>query len=129
MPTRVAIGLNAVIVAVTEEVPRILTVRGRRGDDALPFGPLDPECDRTLDRGLRRWVREQTGLDLGYVEQLYPFGDRDRDPLASRGGQRLVSVAYLALVRERESAVVGEARWLEAYDFFSWGDWRGGGPA
>ena len=66
---RVDLGLNAVIVAVTAEVPRILTV-ARPGseaapEDALPFGPLEPETDRTLDLGLRRWVREQTGLDLG----------------------------------------------------------------
>src|SRR3546814_1000113 len=37
--------------------------------DALPFGPFEPEHHRTLDSGLRRWVQEQTGLDLGYVEQ------------------------------------------------------------
>ncbi|MBW8877385.1 MAG: hypothetical protein JF614_20670 [Acidobacteria bacterium] len=127
-----AIGLNAVIVAVTEEVPRILTVRrelaaGGPAEDALPFGPLEPETDRTLDRGLRRWVREQTGLDLGYVEQLYTFGDRNRDPRESHGGPRLVSVAYLALVRE--VSVSGEARWRDWYEFFPWEDWRDGHPA
>jgi hypothetical protein len=129
---RTAIGLNAVIAAVTEEVPRILTVRrvtdGRAGavEDALPFGPLEPETDRTLDRGLRRWVLEQTGLDLGYVEQLYTFGDRDREWPDGAGGTRVVSVAYLALVREGEAAVAGEAHWLDAYGFFPWEDWRGG---
>ena len=127
-----AIGLNAVIVAVTEEVPRILTVRreppaGGQPEDALPFGPLEPETDRTLDRGLRRWVREQTGLELGYVEQLYTFGDRNRDPRESHGGPRLVSVAYLALVRE--VSVSGEARWRDWYQFFPWEDWREGHPA
>jgi len=127
-----AIGLNAVIVAVTEEVPRILTVRrelaaGGLAEDALPFGPLEPETDRTLDRGLRRWVREQTGLELGYVEQLYTFGDRNRDPRESRGGPRLVSVAYLALVRE--VSVSGDARWRDWYEFFPWEDWRDGHPA
>lgn len=127
-----AIGLNAVIVAVTEEVPRILTVRreppgGGPAEDALPFGPLEPETDRTLDRGLRRWVREQTGLELGYVEQLYTFGDRNRDPRESHGGPRLVSVAYLALVRE--ASVSGDARWRDAYEFFPWEDWRDGHPA
>src|SRR5262249_47205045 len=78
---KVTIGLNAVIVAVTHEVPRILTVMRRTEsglEEALPFGPLEPETDRTLDRGLRRWVREQTGLEVGYVEQLYTFGDRNR---------------------------------------------------
>lgn len=127
-----AIGLNAVIVAVTEEVPRILTVRrepsgDEPAEDALPFGPLEPATDRTLDRGLRRWVREQTGLELGYVEQLYTFGDRNRDPCESHGGPRLVSVAYLALVRE--ASVSGGARWRDAYDFFPWEDWRDGHPA
>ncbi|HYG63056.1 MAG TPA: NAD regulator, partial [Thermoanaerobaculia bacterium] len=78
---KAVLGLNAVIVAVTEEVPRILTVRTpgptpeTPEEDALPFGPLEPETDRTLDRALRRWVHEQTGLELGYVEQLYTFGD------------------------------------------------------
>ncbi|MFY9825084.1 MAG: NUDIX domain-containing protein, partial [Thermoanaerobaculia bacterium] len=127
-----AIGLNAVIVAVTEEVPRILTVRreppgGGQAEDVLPFGPLEPETDRTLDRGLRRWVREQTGLELGYVEQLYTFGDRNRDPRESHGGPRLVSVAYLALVRE--VSVSGDARWRDWYEFFPWEDWRDGHPA
>jgi hypothetical protein len=131
-PPRVAVGLNAVIVAVTEEVPRILTLRaGRPGTDArseeaLPFGPLDPEHDRTLDRGLRRWVHEQTALSLGYVEQLYTFGDRDRDPRARRRSLRVVSVAYLALVREVSVGV--EAHWRDWYEFFPWEDWRAGRP-
>jgi hypothetical protein len=122
---KVTLGLNAVIVAVTEEVPRILTVR-RETEDALPFGPLEPETDRTLDLSLRRWVREQTGLELGYVEQLYTFGDSHRDPEETRGGPRAVSVAYLALVRE--VSVDPEARWRGWYDFFPWEDWRAGRP-
>ncbi len=128
---RVDLGLNAVIVAVTEEVPRILTVRRSRqpgaAEDALPFGPLEPEKDRTLDRALRRWVREQTGLELGYVEQLYTFGDRLRDSRETRGGPRMVSVAYLALVRE--VSVRRDARWRDWYEFFPWEDWRSGRPA
>jgi hypothetical protein len=127
---KVDLGLNAVIVAVTEEVPRILTVSrsgpAESSEDALPFGPLEPEKDRTLDLALRRWVREQTGLELGYVEQLYTFGDRLRDPLETRGGPRGVSVAYLALVRE--VSVRRDARWRDWYEFFPWEDWRSGRP-
>jgi hypothetical protein len=131
---KVAIGLNAVIAAVTDEVPRIHTERrvteapGGAAEDALPFGPLEPETDRTLDRGLRRWVFEQTALDLGYVEQLYTFGDRDREWPDGAGGTRVVSIAYLALVREGEAAVAGDAHWLDVYGFFPWEDWRGGRP-
>lgn len=133
--TRVDLGLNAVIVAVTDEVPRILAVRrprtgpeGSTVEDALPFGPLDPDTDPTLERGLRRWVREQTGLDLGYVEQLYTFGDRLRDPSEAATGGRSVSVAYLALVRERQTRGSGEARWADVYGFLPWEDWREGRP-
>lgn len=133
---RVDLGLNAVIVAVTAEVPRILTV-ARPGseaapEDALPFGPLEPETDRTLDLGLRRWVREQTGLDLGYVEQLYTFGDEGRDaPLADLGpgAARVISVGYLALApqtAETDAQATGWAAWPR---LFPWEDWRRGRPA
>ncbi len=145
MKPSVIIGLNAVIVAVTEEIPRILTVRraqhslglpaeksggqGRKGGvEALPFGPFDPETDRTLELGLRRWVREQTGMELGYVEQLYTFGNRNRDPLERHGGPRLISVAYLALVREGKLSGTGSALWRDWYRFLPWEDWRNGRP-
>ncbi len=130
------IGLNAVIVAVTDETPRVLTVRSsehtRRVDGdrvALPFGPLDPERDRTLERCVRGWVREQTGLRLGYVEQLYTFGDRHRDPIERRGGPRVISVAYVALVREGKLAGNSRAGWVDYYDFLPWEDWREGRPS
>jgi hypothetical protein len=70
----------------------------------LPYGALDAQKDETLERGLRDWVKDQTGLELGYVEQLYTFADRHRDPVEIGGGPRVVSVAYLALVRQRRLA-------------------------
>jgi hypothetical protein len=142
----VIIGLNAVIIAVTEETPRILTVKraehsltgqiNRSAEkaslkelpDAIPFGPFDPSSDRTLELGLRRWVREQTGLELGYVEQLYTFGDRNRDPSEGEGGPRVISVAYLALVREGKPSGTAGAHWKEWRLFFPWEDGRSGRP-
>jgi len=125
----VEIGLTAVIVAVTDDRPRVLTARGP--DDAegiLPSGPLDVASDRTLELALRRWVREQAGVGLGYVEQLYTFGNRYRDPRERRGDARSVSIAYLALVREAESTVGEGAAWRGVYDFLPWEDWRDGRP-
>jgi hypothetical protein len=121
--TRVVLGLNAVIVAVTNDQPRMLTVGAP--PVALPSGTLDPDADRTLERALRRWVREQTGIDLGYVEQLYTLGDRRRRPDPA---ERLISVAYLALVREGGLPEVTGARWRDLYDFFPWEDFREGRP-
>ena len=143
---QIVIGLNAVILAVTDEEPRILVVRradhstafpledltpvGPSEDiDSLPFGPLDPDRDRTLELALRGWVREQTGIEVGYVEQLYTFGDRNRDPGERLGGPRVVSIGYLTLGRERRQVHRGpHSRWRAWYDYFPWEDWRAGRP-
>ncbi|WP_035707476.1 NUDIX hydrolase [Niveispirillum irakense] len=135
------LGLTAVIVAVTEEVPRVLVVRrmthnlatpeqrdATAGLDSLPFGPFAAERDRTLEQGLRRWVEEQTGLPLRYVEQLYTFGDRYRDPRELEGGARVVTVGYMALVQEAPLSGSGAAEWHDWYDYFPWEDWRDGKP-
>jgi len=116
----ITLELTAVIFAVTADVPRVLTVEA--GIPGLPAGTLDPKTDHTLERALRRWVREQTGIDLGYVEQLYTLGDRGR---GDNPRNRLVSVAYLALVREGD---VSGARWRDLYEFFPWEDFRQGRP-
>jgi hypothetical protein len=116
--------LNAVIVSVVDTTPRVLTVPYAGGDEpALPYGMLRDD-DRTLDRGLRRWVGEQSGLELGYVEQLYTFGDIGRDPGETT---RTLSIAYLALVQPTE--VRDDARWIDWYRLLPWEDWRDGRPA
>ncbi|WP_158044480.1 NUDIX hydrolase [Skermanella pratensis] len=132
------VGLTAVVVAVTGETPRVLVVRppspaAAEGvpaphRDALPFGPFEPEHHRTLESGLRSRVERQTGLPLRYVEQLYTFGDRFRDHGELAGGPRVVSVGYLALVREAPLSGAGEAEWRDWYEFLPWEDWRGGRP-
>lgn len=124
MTFRLTLSLDAVIVAVTAERPRILTtIRSREHVvPALPFGPLDTDQDLTLELGLRRWVATQTGCDLGYVEQLYTFGDRDRQ--RESRGTRYLSVAYLALVKEAQPTP--GAAWLDCYDVLPWEDRRGG---
>jgi hypothetical protein len=134
------IGLNAVIMAVTNGAPRVLTVRRaamstgetesfQDSPTALPFGPFEPERHRTLELGLRGWVEEQTGMALGYVEQLYTFADRNRDPRELAGGSRVVSIGYLALVREAVPHGADDAEWANCYQFLPWEDWRGGRPA
>jgi hypothetical protein len=123
----VSIGLSAAIVSVTNEMPSVLAVHHEGRPDALPFGPFDPFEHRTLERGLRSWVKEQTGLDLGYTEQLYTFGDRGRHLLEAGEGPRVVSVGYLALARAIGAAP--ETLWRNWYHYFPWEDWRTGKPA
>ncbi len=124
-----SIRLSAVIVAATIDEPRVLTVRiGREGVEALPSGPLEVE-HRTLEVGLRAWVERQTSQKLGYVEQLYTFGDRDRIETGEARPSRALTVAYLALAREARPGGALEAVWQSWYRHFPWEDWRDGKPA
>jgi hypothetical protein len=127
--TRIEIGLTAAIVAVEGDEPKILAAGGE-DLTGLPSGPFDPREHRTFEIGLRTWVKAQTGLAAGYVEQLYTFGDRGRQAPAD-GGPHVVSVGYLALTRMPDSAGIlaktgaGFRPW---HRFFPWEDWRGGRP-
>ena len=116
----VPIELTAVLVAVTDEEPRVLTIKGGK---ALPSGPFSSDHS-TLQTGLRSWVESQTHHPLGYLEQLYTFADRDRMQGGAQG--RLISISYLGLIRE--AAVSGEQgpRWHGWYRYFPWEDWRDG---
>ncbi len=127
----VVIELSAALVALADESPKTLLVRSANDVSlpGLPCGPFDPLKHRTLEEGLRTWVEEQTGLHMGYVEQLYTFGDRDRDPDLRAGGARPVSVGYLALVRQTAVKNPSEATWNDWYRYFPWEDWRSGPPA
>ncbi|MFD2251692.1 hypothetical protein FHS82_002502 [Pseudochelatococcus lubricantis] len=125
--TDLVIGLSAVIVAVTGDDPKVLVVRHCGGREALPSGPLE-RGHRTLETGLRNWVERQTLQKLGYVEQLYTFGDRDRSETDGANATRALSVAYLALVREARPAGDADAAWQSWYRYFPWEDWRDGRP-
>src|SRR5438309_4685587 len=111
-----SIGLSAVILAASTHEPRVLTIRlgGGRGEgepvEALPSGPLEAE-HRTLEIGLRTWVERQTSQTLGYVEQLYTFGDRDRVMVEDSPGLPALVVAYLAVVLAARSAGSAGEMW------------------
>jgi hypothetical protein len=125
----IRIGLSAVVMAVHERQAVVLTIGGE-GETALPFGPFDPATDRTFELALRAFVTAQTGFRLGFVEQLYTFGDLGRaSPRATPGPDRRreVSVGYLALTRE--AAETPGARWTPVFDLFPWEDRRSGPPA
>jgi 8-oxo-dGTP diphosphatase len=81
---------------------------------ALPGGYV--HMDESLEQAARRELAEETHLADLYLEQLYTFGNVDRDP---RG--RIVTVAYYALVKLGDYQVCGDtdardAAWFSVDD-------------
>ena len=63
-----------------------------KGSWAIPGGfVLDSE---SLEETVERELFEETGIRVNYLEQLYTFGEPNRDPR-----QRIISVAYFGLVK------------------------------
>lgn len=91
---RPALTVDAVLVT-REAVPKVLLIRRKKdpfaGSWAFPGGFVDE--NEPLADAVRRELREETGLDVGEIEQLYTAGNPGRDP---RGWT--VGVAYLARV-------------------------------
>lgn len=116
----VAGELVAVVVAVTPDGPQVLTVGEPGGVPRLPSGPLRAE-HRSLQTSLRTWVERQTGVALGYVEQLYTFADRER----SGAHRHLLSVSYLGLTRMNDQAPISRGfAWRPWAEFVPWEDHR-----
>ena len=108
--------LLAVVVAMVDSEPCVLTL----GDvPRLPAGPLLPG-HRSLQAATRRWVEEQTGRRLGYLEQLYTFADLDR----AGGDGRSISISYLGLTTPNADTGIGG--WRRWYSLMPWEDTRSG---
>ncbi len=87
-----------IIVVTRGPTPKVLLIRRKHepfaGCWAIPGGFV--EMDETLEAAARRELKEETGLTVDGLEQLYTFGDPERDP---RG--RTIAVAYLTRVHEK----------------------------
>lgn len=65
---------------------------------ALPGGFV--ELEENLEDTARRELEEETGVKGLVMEQLYTYGDYDRDPRT-----RVITTAYMALVRKKDVKV------------------------
>lgn len=115
----VRVSLEAVVVAVTDDRPRVLTVTVDHRP-LLPAGALAVEDDMTLELGMRRLISDQVGLTVGYVEQLYTFGNIERARRNRTGEPRSIGVAYLVLTREATTT----GKWIDWYHLLPWEDRR-----
>jgi len=93
---RAALTVDCVVFGLDEAGLQVLLIQRDlepfRGAWALPGGFV--HIDEDLDQAARRELREETGLDTAFLEQLYTFGTLGRDPR-----ERVVTVAYYALLK------------------------------
>src|SRR3989338_9166676 len=98
-PTRLvgghAIAVDVVLFTIQGGTLKVLLVKRQqapyRGAWALPGGIVGPE--ESVDDAALRELQEETNISRIYLEQLYTFGEPNRDP---RG--RVIPVSYYALV-------------------------------
>jgi len=100
---RPAVTVDMVLLSAFDDAFWTLLVRRPeppfRGSWALPGGFV--RMEESLDEAAARVLAAKAGLEDLYVEQLYTFGELDRDPRA-----RVITVSYYALVdRARFEAV------------------------
>jgi 8-oxo-dGTP diphosphatase len=114
--TTLQVTVDLVIFALREWELQVLLIRRGvppfEGQWALPGGFVRQH--ESLDEAARRELEEETGVRDVYLEQLYTFGDPDRDP---RG--RVVTVAYYALLTGEAVPLIagtdaGAAAWRPA---------------
>ncbi len=112
---RPAVTVDCVVFGIGDEGLSVLLVqRGGEpfaGQWALPGGFVRES--ESLEAAARRELTEETGLTLSFFEQLYTFGEPNRDP---RG--RVITVAFYALVKElaqpplRATGDAAAAKWF-----------------
>lgn len=113
-----SVTVDIIIFAVREGNLQVLLVKRNiepfKDMWALPGGFV--RINESLEAAAKRELMEETGVKDVYLEQLYSFGDVERDP---RG--RVITVAYFALISAEKqilkaSTDVSAAQWFPAYN-------------
>jgi 8-oxo-dGTP diphosphatase len=111
--TRLLLAIDCIIFGFDGETLKILLIkRGfqpEKGNWSLMGGFV--QTSESIDQAANRILKQLTGLDGVYLEQLHIFGDTGRDPI-----ERTASVAYFALIDinkyETQLSVDYHAEWF-----------------
>ncbi len=109
-----SVTADIVVFTIQDGKLKVLIVKRRlepfKSKWALPGGFV--RIHESLEEAAKRELREEAGVENVYLEQLYTFGNPDRDP---RG--RVITVAYMALINSgnvklKARTDVSEASWF-----------------
>ncbi len=112
---KINLSVDAVVFGYDKETGLSLTLIKRKNPPfqdawALPGGLV--KYAESLENAVQRELKEETGIQVNYLEQLYTYGSPDRDPR-----NRVVSVAYYGLLRQSQYQLyadtdASDARWF-----------------
>lgn len=106
-----AVTVDIVVLTVADHELKVLLIRRGsppfEGKWALPGGFVEP--DESLKRAAWRELKEETGVNAGFLEQLGAFGHPDRDPR-----ERVITVAYYALIPNERLKIAASSDAAEA---------------
>ncbi len=106
MKQDIKVSVDAVVFGYDQEKGISVLLIKRKNEPfqkmwALPGGLVLP--DESLDAAVTRELKEEAGIDVNYLEQLYSFGTPNRDPR-----NRVISVSYFALVRPQDFHIAAQ---------------------
>lgn len=110
---RFPVALDGIIFGFNRKELKLLLIKRdfepKKGCWSLMGGFL--QSDESLDEAASRILTKLTGLKNIYLEQLYGFGELDRDPV-----ERTISIAYYSLINihdhDKELEEKYSARWF-----------------
>ncbi|KAF0193407.1 MAG: NUDIX hydrolase [bacterium] len=112
---RPSVAVDTIIFTVRNKDLKVLLIKRKiepfKGMWAIPGGFV--RKGETLEEAARRELREETNVSNIYLEQLYTFGDPERDPRAW-----VVTVAYFALISSEQLEIKADTD-AEDVDWYS----------
>lgn len=105
-------SVDTVIFTIIEEKVHVLITNRKdfpfKSQWAIPGGFIDVKNDSSIEETALRKLKEKTGYQVPYLEQLGAIGNGNRDP---RGWS--VTVTYFALVNADDVSYDNDSRWCE----------------
>lgn len=115
----IRVAVDAVVFGYQDNTLFVLLIRQKFGSSeaywALPGGLV--QDDEPLFAAVKRELKEETNVNVNYLEQLYTFGD----DIHRDSRNRVISIAYFALIDSSKTTLIADTD-ADTVQWFAVGD-------